>query len=133
MEYYGDKERRKNELDRKVITEELGVLLRALEEEYHTKPIIYTTYSAYHDFIDGAFNEYGLWIRNVYYTPGIGMKGRWLYWQYTDRAKYDAYTGEEPYRYIALLRCMHQISPDPYTASKASVPSCQFLAYNRHF
>ncbi|MDE7428644.1 MAG: hypothetical protein K2N00_05135 [Lachnospiraceae bacterium] len=97
VEYYGDKENRKNELDNKAITKELGVLLRALEEEYHTKPIIYTTYSAYHDFIEGTFNEYDLWIRNVYYTPDIGMKGRWLYWQYTDRAKFDAYTGEEQY------------------------------------
>ena len=97
VEYYGDKESRKNELDRKAITEELGVLLHALEEEYHTKPIIYTTYSAYHDFIEGSFDEYDLWIRNVYYTPDIDMRGRWLYWQYTDRAKYDAYTGEEQY------------------------------------
>lgn len=97
VEYYGDKESRKNELDREAITKELGVLLRALEEEYHTKPIIYTTYSAYHDFIEDAFDEYDLWIRNVYYTPGIGMKGRWLYWQYTDRAEFDAYSGEEKY------------------------------------
>lgn len=97
VEYYGDRESRKNELDRKAITEELGVLLRALEEEYHSKPIIYTTYSAYHDFVEGGFNEYDLWIRNVYYPPDIGMKGRWLYWQYTDRAEFDAYTGEEQY------------------------------------
>ena len=97
VEYYGDKESRKNELDRKAIIKELGVLLRVLEEEYHTKPIIYTTYSAYHDFIEGAFDEYDLWIRNVYYTPDMGMKGHWLYWQYTDRAKFDAYTGEEQY------------------------------------
>lgn len=97
VEYYGDKERRKKELDREAITRELDVLLRALEEEYHTKPLLYTTYSAYHDLIKGSFDEYGLWIRNVYYTPDIGMKGRWLYWQYTDRAAFDAYAGEEPY------------------------------------
>lgn len=97
VEYYGDKESRKKELDREAITRELDVLLRALEEEYRIKPILYTTYSAYHDFIEGSFDEYGLWIRNVYYTPDIGMKGRWLYWQYTDRTKFDAYVGEEPY------------------------------------
>lgn len=97
VEYYGDRERRKNELDHEAITKELGVLLRALEEKYQTKPIIYTTYSAYHDFVEGVFNEYDLWIRNVYYTPDIGMKGRWVYWQYTDRAEFDAYSGEEPY------------------------------------
>lgn len=97
VEYYGDKESRKKELDREAITRELDVLLRVLEEEYRIKPILYTTYSAYHDFIEGSFDEYGLWIRNVYYTPDIGMKGRWLYWQYTDRTKFDAYAGEEPY------------------------------------
>ncbi|MDE7246442.1 MAG: glycoside hydrolase family 25 [Lachnospiraceae bacterium] len=97
VEYYGDKENRKNELDYKAIKKELDILLCTLEEEYHTKPIIYTTYSAYHDFIEGTFDEYGLWIRNVYYTPDIGRKGRWLFWQYTDRAEFDAYAGEEAY------------------------------------
>lgn len=97
VEYYGDKESRKKELDREAITRELDVLLRALEEEYRIKPILYTTYSAYHDFIEGSFDEYGLWIRNVYYTPDLGMKGRWLYWQYTDRTTFDAYAGEEAY------------------------------------
>lgn len=97
VEYYGDKKRWKKELDREAIIRELDVFLRALEEEYHTKPILYTTYSAYHDFIEGSFDEYGLWIRNVYYTPDIGLRGRWLYWQYTDRTKFDAYAGEEAY------------------------------------
>ncbi|MDE7197805.1 MAG: glycoside hydrolase family 25 [Lachnospiraceae bacterium] len=97
VEYYGDKRRRKKELDRETIKRELDVLLCALEEEYHVKPILYTTYPAYHDLIEGSFDEYGLWIRNVYYMPDIGMKGRWLYWQYTDRAEFDAYIGEEPY------------------------------------
>lgn len=55
VEYYGDKESRKKELDREAITRELDVLLRALEEEYDTKPILYTTYSAYHDLIKDSF------------------------------------------------------------------------------
>lgn len=97
VEYYGGWESRKKELDRKAVIKELGILLRALEEEYHAKPILYTTYLAYHDLIEGSFDEYDLWIRNVYYTPDIDMKGRWIFWQYTDRAKFDAYAGEEPY------------------------------------
>lgn len=97
IEYYGDKERLKKELDCEAITRELDILLRALEEEYHVKPILYTTHSAYHDFIEGSFDAYDLWIRNVYYTPDIGMKERWTYWQYTDRAEFDAYSGDEQY------------------------------------
>lgn len=97
VEYYGDMERNKSNLDRDAIREELDVLLHALEDEYHAKPIIYTTYSAYHDFIEGFFDEYDLWIRNVYYTPDIGMKDRWVIWQYTDRTEFDAYTGDERY------------------------------------
>lgn len=97
VEYYGDTRKRKQELDRAAIIKELDALLHALEKEYHCKPIIYTTYPAYHDFIKGSFDEYDLWIRNVYYTPDIDMKENWLYWQYTDRAELDAYTGTERY------------------------------------
>lgn len=95
VEYYGDK---KNQpLDRDAIRQELADLLCILEETYHQKPVIYATYSAYHDLLEGSFDEYDLWIRNVYYPPGIDLGGRWIYWQYTDRARFDAYNGEEPY------------------------------------
>ena len=56
--------------------------------------MIYTTPSAYRRYIKGAFEEYPLWIRNVYYHPSLLMLGRqWDLWQYTDRAQLGGYTG----------------------------------------
>lgn len=95
VEYYGNK--KKQELDKNKIKQELSTLLCTLEGNYGKKPVIYTTYPAYHDFIRGSFDEYDLWIRNVYYSPNIDMKGKWIYWQYTDRAEFHAYEGNEKY------------------------------------
>lgn len=92
VEYYGEKE--KNPPNKADVQAQLAVMLDLLEEQYHVKPIIYTTYKAYRDFIKGEFEEYPLWIRNVYYPPVfIG----WTFWQYTDKDVLDGYQGSEKY------------------------------------
>lgn len=92
VEYYGDKEQ--NPPSPKEVQANLAVMLDALEEYYQVKPIIYTTYKAYHDFLKGGFEEYPLWIRNVYYPPVLLD---WTFWQYTDKAVLDGYQGTEKY------------------------------------
>lgn len=92
VEYYGSKQP-----DKEAVVQELTDLLKTLEETYDVKPVIYTTYTAYHDFIKGNFEEYPLWIRNVYFTPNLGLLGKWSIWQYTDREILDGYSGEERY------------------------------------
>lgn len=92
MEYYGDKE--KNPPHKKDIQTQLAVMLDLLEEHYHAKPVIYTTYKAYRDFIKGGFEGYPIWIRNVYYPPIVI---EWTFWQYTDRAVLNGYHGNEKY------------------------------------
>lgn len=71
--------------------------LDVLEEHYQIKPIIYTTYKVYRRYIEDEFEEYPLWIRNVYYSPDLDMKGKWQFWQYTDRAVLEGYEGAEKY------------------------------------
>lgn len=63
----------------------------------HVKPVIYTTYSVYYQYIKGGFKEYPLWIRNVYFPPDWHMKGEWTFWQYTDTAVMNGYAGNEKY------------------------------------
>lgn len=92
VEYYGSEQP-----DKEAVIQELTDLLKTLEEMYDVKPVIYTTYTAYHDFIKGNFDEYPLWIRNVYFTPNLGLLGKWSIWQYTDREILDGYSGEERY------------------------------------
>lgn len=95
VEYYGDKEN--NPPDKAEVTRNLGALLDILEEYYGTKPIIYTTYAGYRDYIKGVFEDYPLWARNVYCPPDILFGSGWSFWQYTDQAVLDGYTGEEAY------------------------------------
>ncbi|MBD5536509.1 MAG: glycoside hydrolase family 25 [Lachnospiraceae bacterium] len=95
VEYYGDKEA--SSPDKNTVTANLQELLNLLEEYYHVKPIIYTTYSVYDRYIKGIFDDYPLWIRNVYYTPNLDIENRWTFWQYSDTGKLNGYTGEEPF------------------------------------
>lgn len=95
VEFYGDKRSRPPEKEE--VAEQLAQMLSLLEEHYHAKPVIYTTYSVYYKYIKGGFKEYPLWIRNVYFPPDWHMKGEWTFWQYTDTAVLKGYLGEEKY------------------------------------
>lgn len=95
IEFYGDKE--KNLPDKDTTTIELQVLLDELESYYGMKPIIYATLKSYYLYIKDSFNDYPLWIRNVYYSPNIDMKNEWTFWQYTDQEILDGYKGDEKY------------------------------------
>lgn len=95
VEFYGDKRSRPPEKEE--VAEQLAQMLSLLEEHYHVKPVIYTTYSVYYKYIKGGFKEYPLWIRNVYFPPDWHMKGEWTFWQYTDTAVMMGYVGEEQY------------------------------------
>lgn len=101
IEFYGDK--RKNPPEKAYVVSGLRELLEALEEEYGVKPIIYTTYTVYNRYIRNAFQEYPLWIRNVYYPPGdIGRL--WTFWQYCDTGALGGTAGEEKFVDLNVFR-----------------------------
>lgn len=94
VEFYGDKE--KNPPEKEDVERELEILLNALEDAYGKRPVIYATEKSYRLYISGVFDEYDIWIRNVY-TPPLMPRGReWTFWQYTDTARLEGYSGEEP-------------------------------------
>ena len=95
VEYYGAW--REHPPDQDKVREELLKLCRLLEEYYGAKPVIYTTYPVYFRYIRGEFDQYPLWIRNVYWPPGAELGARWTFWQYTDRAQLEGYRGAEKY------------------------------------
>ncbi len=102
VEFYGDKA--DNPPPKDEVVKQLGEMLRKLEEHYQTKPIIYTTYKAYDTYIKGEFEEYPLWIRNVYYQPLFSLGDRWVFWQYTDTAVLEGYEGTEQYIDMNVFR-----------------------------
>lgn len=95
IEYYGDKEANPPDVD--VVREELQQMLDLLEEQYQKKPVLYTTYKVYKRYVKGFFDEYPLWIRNVYYFPSLDIEEQWTFWQYSDRSVLEGYEGREKY------------------------------------
>lgn len=94
VEFYGDKSG--DPPPKEEVVKQLRELLAALEEQYQVKPVIYTTYQAYHRYIENELEEYPLWIRNVYYQPFLTANA-WTFWQYTDTAVLEGYEGPETY------------------------------------
>lgn len=95
VEYYGNK--RSNPPERSEVVENLGLMLEVLEQHYEIKPIIYTTYTVYNDYIKGEFEEYPLWVRSVYCPPTVLFGDKWSFWQYMDTAMLDGYVSDQKY------------------------------------
>lgn len=93
FEFYGDKD--KNPPDAEEVRRQLQEMLDTLEEEYQEKPIIYATGTTYNMYLKGYFQEYPIWIRNVYYETALEKGREWLFWQYKDNAVLEGYHGAE--------------------------------------
>lgn len=95
IEFYGDKF--SNPPEKEEIVGELKTMLNILEAEYGVKPMVYTTYTFYYKYLNGEIDDYPLWIRNVYFSPNVDMRYQWTFWQYTDTAIINGYSGAEEY------------------------------------
>jgi lysozyme len=71
--------------DRKVMLREIKVFLVRLEQYYGMKPIIYTDYDRYAEYIEGNFEDYTIWIRDVLTPVNRSKVKNWTFWQYCDR------------------------------------------------
>lgn len=95
IEFYGDKE--KNLPQKENVQSELNALLQKLQEYYGKKPIIYATQKSYKLYISDSFSDYDIWIRDVFFKPSLPDGRRFLFWQYSDKAKLDGYNGKEKF------------------------------------
>ncbi len=101
VEFYGNKKENPTAPD--LVETELQVFLNLLEETYGRKPVIYATEEAWELYIRGRFDEYPLWIRNIWKKPVLksGQKEsreqEWLFWQYTNRGRLKGFSGEEKF------------------------------------
>lgn len=102
VEYYGNK--KSNPPARADVVKNLGALLEALEQHYQIKPIIYTTFTVYNEYIKGEFEEYPLWVRSIYCPPEVLFGNKWSFWQYMDTAMLDGYAGDEKYIDVNVFR-----------------------------
>lgn len=93
VEYYADK--KSNPPDPKAVREQLQAMIYQIESYYQTIPVIYATEEIWERYLKGHFDDYPIWIRNVFTKPKI--QETWTFWQYTNRARLKGYSGEEEY------------------------------------
>lgn len=99
VEFYADKG--VNQPARDSVRHELTEYLQSIEAEYSVKPIIYTTYQVYELYLKDVYEEYPLWIRNVYFLP---FDKKWEFWQYSDRGKLEGINSSEGYVDLNVFR-----------------------------
>ncbi|MGO4708932.1 glycoside hydrolase family 25 protein [Chryseobacterium sp. 2TAF14] len=69
---------------RKKLIEDLKVWCKIVEETYGKKPIIYTYYHYYKDFLRGEFDDYPIWLANYNDVPEPSPEDKWQFWQFTE-------------------------------------------------
>lgn len=93
VEFYGNKEA--DPPDPEEVRTQLQTYLDAVEEAYGLCPVIYATYESWELYIENQFDDYPLWIRDIWKRPETSID--WTFWQYTNRGRLKGFTGEEPY------------------------------------
>ncbi|MBL3549253.1 MULTISPECIES: glycoside hydrolase family 25 protein [Chryseobacterium] len=68
----------------KKLIEDLKIWCKIIEDTYGEKPIIYTYYHYYKDFLKGEFDGYPLWLANYNDVPSPSPDDQWDFWQFTE-------------------------------------------------
>lgn len=79
--------------DHNVMLREIKIFLDLLERHYSMKPMIYTDYERYAEFIKGNFENYVIWIRDIFTSANWSNVKNWTFWQYCDRGHVPGITG----------------------------------------
>ncbi|MEG0760723.1 glycoside hydrolase family 25 protein [Chryseobacterium sp.] len=66
------------------LVEDLKIWCKIVEEKYGKKPIIYTYYHYYKDFLKGSFEDYPLWLANYNDVPSPSPDDDYDFWQFTE-------------------------------------------------
>ncbi|WP_027377745.1 glycoside hydrolase family 25 protein [Kaistella palustris] len=66
------------------LLDDLKIWCRIVEETYGKKPIIYTYYHYYKDFLRGEFEGYPIWLANYNNVPQPSPDDDWDIWQFTE-------------------------------------------------
>lgn len=67
------------------LIEDLKIWCKIVEEAYGKKPIIYTYYHYYKDFLRGEFDGYTLWMANYNDVTTPSPEDDWSFWQFTEK------------------------------------------------
>lgn len=79
--------------EKAIVVKELLVFIREVKEKYKKLPIMYVTYDSYNHFLKGEVLDCYIWIRDVFFTPGIPEEKRWTFWQYSSHGRVKGING----------------------------------------
>lgn len=79
-----DIEKIPNRKSKEALIKDLKIWCKIVEEAYGKKPIIYTYYYYYKDYIKGEFDDYPLWLANYNNVPAPAPTDDWDFWQFTE-------------------------------------------------
>jgi lysozyme len=69
------------------LRKEVKAFLQTAEDYYGVRPIIYTNVDFYRQYLDGAFDEYPLWVAHYLQQDTPRIKRNWLFWQYSEAGR----------------------------------------------
>lgn len=122
VEFYGGNER--NPPDPTMVRSELRTMLDRLETHYECKPILYATGQSYELYLQGNFDDYLLWIRDVLKMPNLPDGRKWDFWQYSNRGRLKGYTGSKKYIDLNVFQgTMNQLEALCQSAPAGPTPS----------
>lgn len=79
--------------DHQLMLREIKIFLGRLEQYYGMKPIIYVDHDRYTEYIQGNFEGYAIWIRDVFTPAHWSNVKNWTFWQYGNRGHVNGIAG----------------------------------------
>lgn len=71
-------------ISKKDLVKNLKIWCGIMEENYGKKPIIYTYYYYYKDYLRGEFEDYPIWLANYNDVSEPSTEDHWDFWQFTE-------------------------------------------------
>ncbi|MDN5627713.1 MAG: glycoside hydrolase family 25 protein [Weeksellaceae bacterium] len=79
-----DIERIPRKKSKEQLVSDLKVWIKIMEDTYGKKPIVYTYYHYYKDFLKDDFADYPLWLANYNDVPAPSPDDEWQFWQFSE-------------------------------------------------
>ena len=75
------------------VRDELEIFLRAVEQAWRVKPILYLTPESLERVIGSELTGLPIWIRSVFSQPGLDEYRGWVLWQFSDNSRIPGIAG----------------------------------------
>jgi lysozyme len=78
---------------REKVIQDMKLFLGIVEQNVGRKPLLYATMEFYNAYMRTGFDEYPLWIRDVFLKPDLSGECTWTIWQFTGKGRVDGIAG----------------------------------------